>query len=172
MHQLPRLSPHLWVACTCCRAALPLKTVSSLRSMRLLHCTPCRPASPAPLPCSQRLCCHAEGRTSLKRIEEFLLDPDTHANASFDGDNRSIFTKMPNGINVKDAILQFDGHEGRGFKLTIPRFEVKPGEVVAVVGRVGAGKTALLDALLGNMPIKAGHVSVGGRIAVVPQVSS
>lgn len=71
---------------------------------------------------------------------------------------------------MHDAVLQYEGHDGHGFKLSVPRFDVRPGEVVAVVGRVGAGKTAMLDALLGNMPIKGGHVRVGGRIAYVPQV--
>ena len=108
----------------------------------------------------------------MKRIEEFLLDPETHAAHSFDAEADSIFTKEKIGIEMHDAVLQYEGHDGHGFKLTVPRFEVRPGEVVAVVGRVGAGKTAMLDALLGNMPIKGGSVRVGGRIAYVPQVCS
>lgn len=114
----------------------------------------------------------AEAQTSLKRIEEFLLDPQTHDAAAFDGEADSIFTKEAIGIEMHDAVLQYSGHDGHGFKLSVPRFDVRPGEVVAIVGRVGAGKTAMLDALLGNMPIKGGHVRVGGRIAYVPQVLS
>lgn len=38
-----------------------------------------------------------------------------------------------------------------GFTLRVPEFSVKPGELVAVVGRVGSGKSSLLQALLGNM---------------------
>lgn len=114
----------------------------------------------------------AEAKTSLKRIEEFLLDPETHAAHAFDGEADSIFTKEAMGIEMHDAVLQYDGHDGHGFKLSVPRFDVRPGEVVAIVGRVGAGKSAMLDALLGNMPIKGGHVRVGGSIAYVPQVCS
>jgi ABC-type transport system involved in cytochrome bd biosynthesis fused ATPase/permease subunit len=70
----------------------------------------------------------------------------------------------------KDAVFQYEGHEGHAFSLRVPEFTVNQGEVVAVVGRVGAGKSALLQALLGNMPCKSGEVHVGGQIAYVPQV--
>eukprot|EP00798_Chlamydomonas_sp_ICE-L_P021717 gene21717-28737_t len=55
------------------------------------------------------------------------------------------------------------------FKLKVPKFSVEPGEIVAVVGRVGAGKSSLIDAILGNMDTIQGSVSCGGRIAYVPQ---
>lgn len=42
----------------------------------------------------------------------------------------------------KDAELHY-GNPAE-FTLTVPEFEVKPGEVVAVVGRVGCGKYWLL----------------------------
>ena len=46
---------------------------------------------------------------------------------------------------------------------------VGPGELVAIVGRVGAGKSSLLAAALGNMERAAGSVRVGGRIAYAAQ---
>lgn len=64
------------------------------------------------------------------------------------------------------ATFQYD----HGFTLNVPEFHVAPGEIVAIVGRVGGGKTALLQALLGNMPCTAGSVRTGGKIAYVPQV--
>ncbi|XP_069457986.1 ATP-binding cassette sub-family C member 4-like isoform X2 [Ovis canadensis] len=48
-------------------------------------------------------------------------------------------------------------------------FTVRPGEVLAVVGPVGAGKSSLLSALLGELPRSQGKVSVHGRIAYVSQ---
>jgi ABC-type branched-subunit amino acid transport system ATPase component len=56
------------------------------------------------------------------------------------------------------------------FQLDVPKFEVKPGEVVAVVGRVGAGKSSLIQAILGNMHASRGTIYSGGSIAYVPQV--
>lgn len=49
------------------------------------------------------------------------------------------------------------------FELRIPEFTVNPGELVAVVGRVGAGKSSLLQALMGNMKTVSSGGS-GGRV--------
>ncbi len=42
------------------------------------------------------------------------------------------------------------------FRLHVPTFAVQPGELVGVVGRVGAGKSSLLQAILGNMSLVCG----------------
>lgn len=43
-------------------------------------------------------------------------------------------------------------HEtNESFVLSIPEFHVKKGEIVAVCGRVGAGKSSLIHAILGDM---------------------
>ncbi|KAM7238073.1 hypothetical protein CapIbe_011031 [Capra ibex] len=48
-------------------------------------------------------------------------------------------------------------------------FTVRPGELLAVVGPVGAGKSSLLSALLGELPLSQGKVRMHGRIAYVSQ---
>ncbi|XP_059740439.1 ATP-binding cassette sub-family C member 4, partial [Bos taurus] len=48
-------------------------------------------------------------------------------------------------------------------------FTVRPGELLTVVGPVGAGKSSLLRALLGELAPSQGKVSVHGRIAYVSQ---
>jgi len=57
------------------------------------------------------------------------------------------------------------------FSLKDISLEVRPGELVAIVGSVGAGKSSLLSALLGEMRLKDGVMSVHGRIGYVPQQS-
>jgi ABC-type transport system involved in cytochrome bd biosynthesis fused ATPase/permease subunit len=44
-----------------------------------------------------------------------------------------------------------------------------PGELVAIVGRVGAGKSSLVHAILGNMQPTQGTAEAGGRVSYVPQ---
>eukprot|EP00798_Chlamydomonas_sp_ICE-L_P026578 gene26578-18344_t len=85
---------------------------------------------------------------------------ETHGRATLSG---------PPGVEISKAVLTHPGSGDNSFKLKVPKFSVKPGEVVAVVGRVGAGKTSLIDAILGNMDTIQGTVSCGGRIAYVPQ---
>ncbi|XP_074845315.1 ATP-binding cassette sub-family C member 4 isoform X2 [Carettochelys insculpta] len=48
-------------------------------------------------------------------------------------------------------------------------FTVRPGELLAVIGPVGAGKSSLLSAVLGELPKDKGLVDVRGRIAYVSQ---
>ena len=48
-------------------------------------------------------------------------------------------------------------------------FEVEAGEIAAVLGPNGGGKTTLFRALLGELPIRTGEVELAGRPAYVPQ---
>jgi ABC-type multidrug transport system fused ATPase/permease subunit len=72
------------------------------------------------------------------------------------------------GGRIHKAVLKHGDHP---FELRIPEFTVNPGELVAVVGRVGAGKSSLLQALLGNMKTVEGTCSSGGKISYVPQTA-
>ncbi|KAJ2656945.1 hypothetical protein IWW48_004768 [Coemansia sp. RSA 1200] len=53
--------------------------------------------------------------------------------------------------------------------LTDINIECRRNELVAVVGRVGSGKSSLVSAVLGDMVKSAGSVTVQGTIAYVPQ---
>jgi len=46
---------------------------------------------------------------------------------------------------------------------------VTPGQMVAVVGLVGSGKSSLLSGLLGEMALAGGEAHMGGRVAYAPQ---
>ena len=49
----------------------------------------------------------------------------------------------PPGVQ-EDAVLVHPSNP-KDFTLTVPRFEVKPTEVVAIVGRVGSGKSSIFQ---------------------------
>ncbi|CAI5930109.1 unnamed protein product [Closterium sp. NIES-64] len=69
------------------------------------------------------------------------------------------------------------GGEGKekdvGGTLTDVTLSVEPGKLVAVVGATGQGKSSLVSALLGEMPMVAGDSPpiIRGRVAYVSQVS-
>ncbi|KAF9585524.1 hypothetical protein BGW38_001959 [Lunasporangiospora selenospora] len=48
-------------------------------------------------------------------------------------------------------------------------FSIRDGSLVAIVGRVGQGKSSLLSALIGEMYRMEGSITVRGRLAYVPQ---
>ncbi|TFK62549.1 P-loop containing nucleoside triphosphate hydrolase protein, partial [Pluteus cervinus] len=56
--------------------------------------------------------------------------------------------------------------ELKNLKLSVPR-----GSFVAIVGRVGSGKSSVLQALIGEMRKTRGDVLLGGKIAYVPQTA-
>jgi ABC-type nitrate/sulfonate/bicarbonate transport system ATPase subunit len=64
---------------------------------------------------------------------------------------------------------KFKHHGNSDFTLNVPEFTCMPGELVAVVGRVGAGKSSLVHAILGNMQPTQGSAEAGGKVSYVPQ---
>ncbi|KAK1938124.1 Canalicular multispecific organic anion transporter 2 [Phytophthora citrophthora] len=57
----------------------------------------------------------------------------------------------------------------KGFQLEGINLEIERGTLVMIVGRVGAGKSSLVNAILGEMPRTSGVLDIGGRIAYVSQ---
>ncbi|KAJ2161963.1 Canalicular multispecific organic anion transporter 1 [Coemansia sp. RSA 552] len=56
-------------------------------------------------------------------------------------------------------------------KFTIPQttLDIQAGEFVAVIGRIGSGKSSLMSAICGEMPMTGGSGCVYGRIGYVSQ---
>lgn len=71
-------------------------------------------------------------------------------------------------IDVRDASFTWDKEEPTP-SLNNINLSVTRGQLIAVVGRVGSGKSSLLSSLLGEMERIRGHISVNGNIAYVPQ---
>ncbi|XP_017911776.1 PREDICTED: multidrug resistance-associated protein 4-like, partial [Capra hircus] len=104
----------------------------------------------------------AETIASIQRIKNFLLlDELPQCNHQLPSDGKTI-------VNMQDFTAFWD-KELRTPTLQGLSFTVRPGELLAVVGPVGAGKSSLLGAVLGELPPSQGKVSVHGRIAYVSQ---
>ncbi|XP_060989161.1 ATP-binding cassette sub-family C member 4-like isoform X1 [Dama dama] len=104
----------------------------------------------------------SEAIVSIQRIENFLLlDEIPQLNPQLPSDGETI-------VDVDDFTASWDKKSGTP-TLQDLFFAATPGELLAVVGPVGAGKSSLLHAVLGELPPSHGQVSVHGRIAYVSQ---
>ncbi|KAI1307617.1 ATP-binding cassette sub-family C member 4 [Halotydeus destructor] len=103
----------------------------------------------------------AEAVVSLNRIEKFLLldemvqDDDQQPQ----GDKAEVtFDK----VSAKFKHIQEN-------ILTDISFNVKPGQLLAVIGSVGSGKSSVLLSLLKEIPVVSGDVKIQGNIAYASQ---
>uniref|UniRef100_A0A672I8F6 ATP-binding cassette, sub-family C (CFTR/MRP), member 2 n=1 Tax=Salarias fasciatus TaxID=181472 RepID=A0A672I8F6_SALFA len=99
---------------------------------------------------------------SKKRLEKFLSGEDIEAGA------------VQHDSSFKTAVSVCDGtfawERDAEPLLKNVSLEIKPGQLVAVVGAVGSGKSSLISALLGEMhKSDSSRASVQGSIAYVPQ---
>ncbi|XP_061266626.1 ATP-binding cassette sub-family C member 4-like isoform X6 [Bos javanicus] len=104
----------------------------------------------------------SEAIVSIRRIENFLLlDEIPQLNPQLLSDGEMI-------VDMNDFTASWDKKSGTP-TLQDLFFTARPGELLAVVGPVGAGKSSLLRAVLGELPPSQGQVSAHGRIAYVSQ---
>ena len=115
-----------------------------------------------------------EANVSVARLEEFLAADELDKTA------RTVISPAedPQGnAEVGDSVVIIKGGEFRWIRkskepiLQDINLEVSKGELLAVVGRVGDGKSSLLSALLGEMTRSRGSVTIRGDIAYFSQTS-
>ncbi|CAL7941040.1 unnamed protein product [Xylocopa violacea] len=76
--------------------------------------------------------------------------------------------KDENIITLHNASAKWLSYEQEDTLKNI-NIKIKPGELVAVVGQVGSGKSSLLNVILKELPLKSGTIQVNGKIAYACQ---
>lgn len=127
-----------------------------------------------------------EGMVSLKRLEGFFDadEVENYVDSIADDDYSGYSIRVQNGdftwskkesnthLHIKE-VVGIDDEEGdtKGEVGRLRNVNVEIGEkkLVAVVGPVGAGKTTLMSALLGELNKMEGNVAIKGRVAYVSQ---
>jgi ATP-binding cassette subfamily C (CFTR/MRP) protein 1 len=104
-----------------------------------------------------------QGGVSLKRINQFLNAPEVDLQTISHDDT------WDDPIVVRHASFTWGSSKSRREEIRNLNFTIKPGSLVAVVGHVGAGKSSLLSALLGEMIKTKGQANVNGSVAYVSQ---
>ncbi|XP_005352384.1 canalicular multispecific organic anion transporter 1 [Microtus ochrogaster] len=104
-----------------------------------------------------------QASVSIERLEKYLGGEDLDTSAIRHVSN---FDKA---VQFSEASFTWD----RDLDPTIRdvNLDIKPGQLVAVVGTVGSGKSSLVSAMLGEMENVHGHITIKGTTAYVPQQS-
>ena len=102
-----------------------------------------------------------QGAVSIKRINKYL-------NAEEIDPNNVTHDKMGNAVLVKNGSFTWGTKKDPPILKNI-YLSVKENSLIAVVGKVGSGKSSLLSALLGEMSRTNGFANVEGSVAYVSQ---
>lgn len=104
-----------------------------------------------------------QASVSVDRLEKYLSGDDLDTSAIRRDPN---FDKA---VQFSEASFTWD----RNLEPTIRNvnLDIMPGQLVAVVGTVGSGKSSLMSAMLGEMENVHGHITIKGTTAYVPQQS-
>ncbi|KAL2617380.1 hypothetical protein AAZV13_08G181400 [Glycine max] len=105
-------------------------------------------------------------KVSFDRINTFLLDDEIKSD---DIRRTSKQDSCSKSVEILAGNFSWDQQQSVPPTLRKVNFEIKWGQTVAVCGPVGAGKTSLLYAILGEIPKISGIVSVCGTLAYVSQ---
>ncbi|XP_038615214.1 multidrug resistance-associated protein 4 isoform X2 [Tachyglossus aculeatus] len=105
----------------------------------------------------------SEAIISIRRIQTFLmLDEISQRNPQLQEGEVKALVHVQEFTSYWDKTMEIPTLQNLSFT-------VRPGELLAVIGPVGAGKSSLLSAVLGELPKCQGLVNVRGRIAYVSQ---
>lgn len=107
-----------------------------------------------------------EASVAVGRLTEFLITEELQDDAVIITD--AVDEKGEESVIVRDGTFTWDKYSGRNVLEDI-NFTASVGELTCVVGRVGAGKSSLLQALLGNLWKFKGEVTLHGQMAYVAQ---
>ena len=107
-----------------------------------------------------------EASVAVSRLTSFFAAEELQPDAVLRRDGaRNIGDET---VRLRDATFTWDRNESRNCLEGID-FVARKGDLSCVVGRVGSGKTSLLEAVLGDIWKIRGEVTVHGAIAYVPQ---
>lgn len=103
-------------------------------------------------------------KVSLDRIGKFLTEDE------FQDDTVDRTPASDKSLDVRNGVFSWEPSKGtatlKDINITATR-----GQKIAVCGPVGAGKSSLLCAALGEIPRMSGSVAVCGSVAYVSQTS-
>ncbi|KAI3668269.1 hypothetical protein L6452_43346 [Arctium lappa] len=109
----------------------------------------------------------SQAMISLGRLDGFMLSKELDEGAVEREEDCSGST----AIEITDGSFSWDDEAAEGGVVKHLNFKVKKGELAAIVGTVGSGKSSLLSSVIGEMHKISGKVRVCGSTAYVAQTA-
>ncbi|XP_015609770.1 probable multidrug resistance-associated protein lethal(2)03659 isoform X2 [Cephus cinctus] len=122
----------------------------------------------------------AEAIVSIKRLQKFMMyeervvpeDVDTRAtnnkNEKMSSSESERTSKAASSIIMQNGCAKWLTTENENTLKNIS-LNITPGQLVAIVGQVGCGKSSLLHVILRELPLLSGSLQVNGNIAYASQ---
>ncbi|XP_066266498.1 ATP-binding cassette sub-family C member 4-like [Branchiostoma lanceolatum] len=114
----------------------------------------------------------SEALVSIRRIQKFLLLEEVDCPGTPTSRKGSISVTSPQDAGCSVLLNKVTAKwEGDSDQLTLKNINLKlrPGQLLAVIGPVGSGKSSLLSAMLEELPVMSGEVKVRGKIGYASQ---
>ncbi|MBR3227680.1 MAG: ABC transporter ATP-binding protein [Erysipelotrichaceae bacterium] len=97
---------------------------------------------------------YSRANTSLKRVSAFLNEDEEIHNV----ENAVVLEKVKGKITFRD--FSFAYPDSKVHSLDDLSFEIRPGEMIGIVGKIGSGKTTLVNSLLRLYNIEKGRIFI------------
>lgn len=126
--------------------------------------------------------CYAEFVVACRRCDDFLDLPETTTATLASREKQTNYTKLSEKVVNKAAIevhnvtccwsvqdLEVSLQKSESPVLKQLSFTVKQGQLLVVGGRVGSGKSSILLAIAGELPISSGRILANGSVSYCSQ---
>ncbi|KAH8673993.1 metal resistance protein YCF1 [Xylariales sp. PMI_506] len=107
-----------------------------------------------------------EASVAVGRLTEYLAAEEVQADAIEIGPAAE--ARGDESVSIQNGTFSWNRHESKSVLRDI-HFVAHKGELTCIVGRVGTGKSSLLQSILGDLWKEKGEVKVNGAIAYVAQ---
>lgn len=105
----------------------------------------------------------SEASVSIKRLNKFLTYEERDLKKANQGES-----ERGKGIFLRNVTAKWNANSPDN-TLTNVSLTAKPRQLLAIIGPVGSGKSSLFQAILQELPLKAGTVEVTGKISYASQ---